>query len=85
MSPGLKRGVLNSHMCWYVIVLCIYVCVYRCAESAAESERGKIEEVEKELSESKGQLREVEDKVQSLELRVTKSSQLNSELQTELQ
>jgi hyaluronan-mediated motility receptor len=56
----------------------------KCSQSELEGERGKRERVEKELTQSRAQLRETQEVVATLEERVTQSDQLNSDLQTQL-
>ena len=58
--------------------------MFRCSQSELEGERGERERVEKELTQSRAQLRETQEVVATLEERVTQSDQLNSDLQTQL-
>lgn len=59
--------------------------MYRSTQLELEGERGEKERLVTELSQSTAQLKETRQIVTTLEERVSQSSQLNSDLQTQLQ
>ena len=63
----------------------IILCVYRSTQLELEGERVEKERLVTELSQSTAQLKETQQIVTTLEERVSQSSQLNSDLQTQLQ
>ena len=66
----------------YIDSLILLVC--RSTQSELETERGVRERAEGELMDCRRQLSEVEEKVVSLEEKLAKSSQTNSDLEAQL-